>query len=288
MSSCLVILCCRGKLVVPTNAKVTITTPYIFVQGELVARDDQAVTADNTSLQIVLTGQQEVLLQPHEHNRLKCPTNGCPVGNKAIVVAGGKLSIDGYAANGGTCPTWLHLVDIDSPAPDITALTTPADSYYLTPAQTAAATTARRLGTEEVEVDATIASAAGGSSAGQRRLEHCPSVIIDERFDAANCTADPSCQLNTRLSDGFHGWKGGWGSTATITSEGTLRISERTIASGSMVQGPEYDLKHYKSCLLEGEKYLFSAKVRLSKVNGTSLCGSRDPSLGATWEHCPQ
>ena len=56
-----------------------------------------------------------------------------------------------------------------------------------------------------------------------------------------------------------------------------------------MVQGPEYDLGHYKSCLLEGEKYLFSAKVRLYKEDGTSsLCGSRDPSLGVTWEHCPQ
>ena len=273
---------------------MTITTPYIFVQGELVAKDDQVVTGDNTSLQIVLTGQQEVTLQPNAQNAAKCPAGGCPVGNKAIVVAGGKLDIDGYAANGGECPTWLHLKDIDAPSPDTSTLTTPADSYYLTPAQTGdAASTARRLvaeGTsssatvEEVEVDA-----ATTTSDGQRRLEHCPTVLIDEHFDPADCTASPSCQLNTRLPDGFHGWKGGWGSTATITSEGTLRISNRTIASGSMVQGPEYDLKHWKSCLLEGEKYLFSAKVRMYREDGTSSrCGSRDPSLGATWEHCPQ
>ena len=80
---------------------MTITAPYIFVQGELIARDDQVVTADNTSLQIILTGQSDKTLKPHAQNADKCPQDGCPVGNKAIVVAGGKLSIDGYAANGG-------------------------------------------------------------------------------------------------------------------------------------------------------------------------------------------
>lgn len=271
---------------------MTITTPYIFVQGELVARDDQVVAGDNTSLQIVLTGQQEVTLQPHPQNEAKCPAGGCPVGNKAIVVAGGRLDIDGYAVkstNGGDCPTWLHLKDIDAPTPDTSTLTTPAENYYLTPAQTGdAAATARRLSSasvEEVEVDAATTT----NSDGQRRLEHCPTVLIDEHFDPADCTASLSCQLNTRLSDGFRGWKGGWGSTATVTSGGAFRVANRTIASGSMVQGPEYDLKHWKSCLLEGEKYLFSAKVRLYREDGTSsLCGSRDPSLGATWEHCPQ
>jgi len=279
----------EGRLTVPTNAKVTITTPFIFVQGELIARDDQVVAADTTSLQIILTGQTERTLQPHEANAAKCPPGGCPVGNKAIVVAGGKLSIDGYAANGGECPTWLHLTDIDAPSPDTSTLVTPADSYYLTPAESAT-TIARRAQArarqeeEEVEVDA--AGAASTSSTGQRRLEHCPAILIDEHFDTADCTGP--CQLNTRLPDGFHGWKGGWGSTASLTSDGALRISNRTIATGSMVQGPEYDLGHYKSCLLEGEKYLFSAKVRLYKEDGTSsLCGSRDPSLGVTWEHCP-
>ena len=201
-------------------------------------------------------------------------------------MAGGKLDIDGYAANGGACPSWLHLKDIDAPSPDTSALTLPADSYYLTPpAQSGGAATARRLTTiEEVEVDA-----ATTTSDGQRRLEHCPTVLIDEHFDPADCTASSSCQLNTRLSDGFHGWKGGWGSTATVTSEGTFRVSDRTIATGSMVQGPEFDLKHWKSCLLEGEKYLFSAKVRMYREDGTtSICGSRNATLGATWEHCPQ
>ena len=107
---------------------MTITTPYIFVQGELIARDDQVVTADNTSLQIILTGQSDKTLKPHAQNADKCPKDGCSVGNKAIVVAGGKLSIDGYAANGGQCPTWLHLADIDAPSPDTSTLTTPVSS----------------------------------------------------------------------------------------------------------------------------------------------------------------
>ena len=265
---------------------MTITTPYMFVQGELIARDDQVVTADNTSLQIILTGQSDKTLKPHAQNADKCPQDGCLVGKKAIVVAGGKLSIDGYAANGGQCPTWLHLADIDAPSPDTSTLTTPDGSYYLTPHPEATAATGRRAAAqEEVEVDATVGASTG--STGQRRLEHCPTVLIDEHFDTANCTG--SCQLNTHLLSGFHGWKGGWGSTVQLTSNGTLRVSDRNIATGDMVQGPEFDLGHYKSCLQEGEKYLFSAKVRLYREDGnSSLCGSRDPSLGATWEHCPQ
>lgn len=268
----------EGRLTIPTNAKVNITTPHIFVQGELVARDDQVVSEENTSLRVTMTGSSDQMFIPHESQAALCPQGGCNVGPKAIVVAGGRLNIDGYAANGGQCPSWLHLIDIDSPPPDMSTLALP-DSFYLKPKDPSEIPELHRRRLEEMEVDA---------AGVQRRLEHCPATLIDEKFNVEDCVA-PSCQLNTRLEDGFRGWKGGWGAVAMITQDGTFRVTNRTIGSGQMIQGPEYDLGKFKGCLMEGQKYLFSAKVRLSRTDGTSsICGARNATLNPEWYHCPQ
>eukprot|EP00555_Chaetoceros_dichaeta_P004254 CAMPEP_0198262646 /NCGR_PEP_ID=MMETSP1447-20131203/11126_1 /TAXON_ID=420782 /ORGANISM="Chaetoceros dichaeta, Strain CCMP1751" /LENGTH=64 /DNA_ID=CAMNT_0043950957 /DNA_START=35 /DNA_END=226 /DNA_ORIENTATION=+ len=56
-----------------------------------------------------MTGTDDQPFFPHEDNKASCPGYFCHVGKKPIVVAGGKLDIQGLNE---TCPTWVKLLDV--------------------------------------------------------------------------------------------------------------------------------------------------------------------------------
>ncbi len=100
-----------GKLQVPTNYKSTLSTPYVFVQGELEMSDDQPLSEDNTSMKIVLTGNAEVMFTPHEPVEGAAPLNA---GEKPFLVAGGKLNIHGWDdINGSAGRTWTPILGME-------------------------------------------------------------------------------------------------------------------------------------------------------------------------------
>ena len=96
-----------GKLLVPTNYKSTLTTPHVFVQGELEMSDNNPISEDNTSMKIVLTGSTDVMFTPHEPVAGAAPLNA---GVKPFLVAGGKLNI--HAWNEGEGVAWTPLLSI--------------------------------------------------------------------------------------------------------------------------------------------------------------------------------
>eukprot|EP00577_Skeletonema_sp_RCC1716_P002322 CAMPEP_0113418638 /NCGR_PEP_ID=MMETSP0013_2-20120614/26321_1 /TAXON_ID=2843 ORGANISM="Skeletonema costatum, Strain 1716" /NCGR_SAMPLE_ID=MMETSP0013_2 /ASSEMBLY_ACC=CAM_ASM_000158 /LENGTH=1088 /DNA_ID=CAMNT_0000305903 /DNA_START=295 /DNA_END=3558 /DNA_ORIENTATION=- /assembly_acc=CAM_ASM_000158 len=107
-----------GKLLVPTNYKSTLSTPYVFVQGELEMSDNQPISEDNTSMKIVLTGNTDVMFTPHEPVAGAAPLN---VGEKPFLVAGGKLNIRGWDDVEGSGTTWtpiLAMAEADRLHPD--------------------------------------------------------------------------------------------------------------------------------------------------------------------------
>eukprot|EP00985_Skeletonema_marinoi_P017693 scaffold9767_cov147-Skeletonema_marinoi.AAC.1 len=96
-----------GKLLVPTNHKSTLSTPFIFVQGELEMSDDRPISEDNTSMKIVLTGNTDVMFTPHEPVAGAAPLNA---GEKPFLVAGGKLNIRGWDDVEGSGKTWTPIL----------------------------------------------------------------------------------------------------------------------------------------------------------------------------------
>lgn len=105
----------EGKLVFPASRQaLEITTPFIFVQGELTIEELQSpiIPQVTQKLQFHLTGSQDITFASHsDQTSTKCTGGGCNVNTKPIVVAGGKLDIQGMHA---TCPTWTRLVSIEN------------------------------------------------------------------------------------------------------------------------------------------------------------------------------
>eukprot|EP00756_Hemistasia_phaeocysticola_P061756 Hpha_TRINITY_DN5169_c0_g2::TRINITY_DN5169_c0_g2_i1::g.193063::m.193063 len=102
-----------GKLVFPsTRSTLTITTPFIFVQGELVVEElvSPVIPSPDSKLRVKLVGTDGVTLTTHPlQSHMKC-ASGCSVGKKPIVVAGGSLNVNGMP---DTCPTWSRLSAAD-------------------------------------------------------------------------------------------------------------------------------------------------------------------------------
>lgn len=96
----------RGKLTVPSTANVTLSTPHVFVQGELDIQSDAEITPANLAIRFLLTGTAAQTFVPVDSNAGFCGTAGCDVRHKAFIVAGGKLNIDAMPES---CPTWTHL-----------------------------------------------------------------------------------------------------------------------------------------------------------------------------------
>jgi len=96
----------EGKLVVPNNAKFTLKTDMIVVQGELEMTKNNTVKANPEVSFIMKKGATS--FTPHSQNAGVC-TGSCVVGHRAVVIAGGKLNIRGLSPS---CPAWSPVVDV--------------------------------------------------------------------------------------------------------------------------------------------------------------------------------
>ena len=146
------------------------------------------------------------------------------------------------------CPAWTPLIGLDQPSND------PPDeipdwSFFLSPSAP-----------KETE---------------------CSSTVIDEPFDLIDSPTGAGTIVNS-----YRGWSGGWGTVTSLTPEGTLLVENRTVWHD---HGPQFDLKpSTRSCIKANKPYVFRAKVRLKRSDGTSsICGARDHSQRTVWNHCP-
>jgi len=96
----------QGRLTIPQGAGITITTPAVYLQGELEVQSDAEITAANRAVKFVLTGTAAQTFVPADTNSGRCGAGGCAVGTKPFLVAGGRLNIDAMPP---ACPTWTHL-----------------------------------------------------------------------------------------------------------------------------------------------------------------------------------
>ena len=91
--------------------------------------DNQPISEDNTSMEIVLTGNTDVMFTPHEAVDGAASLNA---GEKPFLVAGGKLNIHGWDDGEGSGKTWtpiLAMAEASRLYPD----TVPGESAPLTP-----------------------------------------------------------------------------------------------------------------------------------------------------------
>ena len=94
----------KGKLVIPEGVKLTIKTPYVIVEGALEMKSTGMIKGEE-KVKIILTGNDDVYFTPEAPNTAFCPSGGCNVGSRPIVVAGGRLDIIGMPR---TCPSWAY------------------------------------------------------------------------------------------------------------------------------------------------------------------------------------
>lgn len=93
-------------------------------------------------------------------------------------------------------------------------------------------------------------------------------ILID--FDQRGY--NPLCSNWNYMSDDFSSdtnsfdWTGGYGAFFQITDEGTFLVSGR---KSNKEHAPTWDMLWVRNCLVPGQKYLFSARVKLTK-SGTS------------------
>ena len=97
----------KGKLLFPTNHRVTINTPFVFIQGELeIHVNSPIVSPENQATKFVLTGTDDVIFNPTDPpNENACDLllgAQCNMGSKPFLVAGGKINIIGMPE---TCAT---------------------------------------------------------------------------------------------------------------------------------------------------------------------------------------
>lgn len=98
----------EGMLYFPSSSNVVIETTHIFVQGKLKMDPPGVSSASSNSIRIRVVGTDEQYLHPHEENAASCDEQiGCKVGQKAFVVAGGQLDINGI--HDSDCPSFTHL-----------------------------------------------------------------------------------------------------------------------------------------------------------------------------------
>jgi len=211
----------QGTLIFPDGYSITIETPFVRVQGVLKMTATQTVT-DKASIHILLTGADENLTDfvPAGENEFKCSDVGasvaeaCTVGNKPIVVAGGRLDIHGLPE---ACKTWVLLEDLATqeslPAPlEYTKLPAPTPNHPNP--------VCRSMG-----------------------------PYLSETFDTTNES---------------HGWTGSYGAAFKVTTDGSFKVTDRESAAE---HGPTFDLLGIRDCLISGQTYLLSVRVRLTKAS---------------------
>eukprot|EP00588_Corethron_pennatum_P000369 CAMPEP_0194285494 /NCGR_PEP_ID=MMETSP0169-20130528/30305_1 /TAXON_ID=218684 /ORGANISM="Corethron pennatum, Strain L29A3" /LENGTH=763 /DNA_ID=CAMNT_0039031631 /DNA_START=243 /DNA_END=2534 /DNA_ORIENTATION=+ len=117
----------EGMLYFPPSASGILEVAHIIVQGVLKIDPptplDDAQGRTNGQVKILLNGpDSDVYMTPHNHNAAACSMSGgsCNVGKRPIVVAGGRLDIQGVrdiATDGGgseSCPAWVPLRSVVS------------------------------------------------------------------------------------------------------------------------------------------------------------------------------
>ena len=97
-----------GHLNIPDTARVAIETPFVYVQGKLAIDQVAGDVTGTPNVRITMIGDTDNLLVPHDENSASCPSEGCNVGPKAIVVAGGQLDVNALS---DSCPTWTFVND---------------------------------------------------------------------------------------------------------------------------------------------------------------------------------
>ena len=100
-----------GELYFYDTARITIETPYIYVQGKLSIDQEAGPVTGTPNVKFTMTGDSTNKFVPAEENSSQCPTGGCDVGQKAIIVAGGTLDINAMDSD---CPTWSYVQDFSS------------------------------------------------------------------------------------------------------------------------------------------------------------------------------
>ena len=109
----------QGELTIKND--LSITTPFLIVQGVLRVYASGPVTSV-PHVHIQLIGDDPISFQPQEPNTWACsPMDAkspvpCDVSAKAIVVAGGRVDIDGFD---DSCRTWVKLHSIVSQLRDL-------------------------------------------------------------------------------------------------------------------------------------------------------------------------
>ena len=102
----------EGMLYFPSSANVIIEASHIFVQGLLKINPP----AIENLVTIRMIGSDDEYLYPNTQNADVCDSvTGCPVGKRAIVIAGGTLDVNGLSESESSCPAWTHLLEMSSP-----------------------------------------------------------------------------------------------------------------------------------------------------------------------------
>lgn len=113
----------EGRLLLPDGTSLTLRTPYIFVQGELFMRSTKKIDG-NPDIKVIMTGTEDAIFYPHARNKVELeyennnPENGFNVGKKAILVAGGKIDIQGFPEYATTWENAIHILRDVPPTPE--------------------------------------------------------------------------------------------------------------------------------------------------------------------------
>jgi len=107
----------EGKLYIPSEASLTISTIYVMVLGIL--KIDYPVVGNEVKFHLYneivngVAADQYFIADPNKQDpkTTRCLGDGCKIGKKAIAVVGGQLDIQEYDS---ACPSWENLSDIST------------------------------------------------------------------------------------------------------------------------------------------------------------------------------
>jgi len=116
----------QGKLTFLPGRRITVHTPFVYVQGVLHIRDSNEIAPGNEAVRFVFEGTVPHTFVPHANNSLGCDGGTyCENNVKPFLVAGGKLDVEAWPSP--TCPSWTRIHDVvyedysgttDFPLPD--------------------------------------------------------------------------------------------------------------------------------------------------------------------------
>jgi hypothetical protein len=262
----------QGKLVVEPEDDhvIQIVTPFVLVQGEL-HLNSSTKTGINGMPNIRITiengtarsnHQDGVSFHPAPGNQHACdPHDGCHVGDKPIVVAGGKLVLQGLPRL--DMPTWVPLHDVATTTEGWTLPYYAYQSYKAPPTPTMEVV-------EEggVEVEQSLNCPLNGIYVSHDFSDPSSSLVAN----------DGSAISSDAVSTMFTGSLG----TRWERTRDSLRIYQRT----STLHGAAIDMKDIRGCLVFNRAYLLTMRVRLTRHNNDSLSVPELTSCATSGTHC--